>query len=342
MMQQTPIRLQDIARKLNVSTSTVSKALKGAPEINQHTRKKVQDLAKALNYAPNQIAQSLRSQQTRTLGVIVPNLVSHFFAASISGMQDAAALQGYNLIICQSSESFQKEKKQLLTLIASRVDGLLVSLSKETSSYEHLQAVYDKGIPLVMFDRTCEAINSSKVTVDDLEGAFKATVHLLERGYRRIAHISGPAHLSISQKRMEGYLKAHRFYGLEPKAALIHHCTFLKEEVIRITHQLMNLPKPPDALFAINDGVALQAMQTIKSKGFKIPEDIALVGFTNTPDAALLEPSLTTVAQPSYQLGQMAATHILEQIRHPEAFTPRSIVLNTDLVVRESSKRRVS
>ncbi len=337
MIKQGPTRLLDIARALKLSPSTVSKALNGAPEINPDTRKRVKEKASSLNYAPNQVAQSLRSNKTHILGVIVPNLISHFFAASLSGMQDAAAIHGFNLMVCQSNESVEKEAKLLKTLMASRVDGLLISLSKETTSFEHLQAVADRGIPLVLFDRTCEEINTSKVTVDDWDGAFKATTHLLEMGYSRIAHISGPPQLSISRTRLAGYKDAHRAFGMELDEKLICHSSFLEEDVVRLTHKLLDLPKIPDALFAINDAVAVQAMLVIKARGLKIPEDLALVGFTNTPDAALLEPSLTTISQPSYQLGKIAATHILEQIQQPDSFMPQSIILKTDLVVRESS-----
>ncbi|MBW3545980.1 MAG: LacI family transcriptional regulator, partial [Bacteroidetes bacterium] len=330
------------ARALKLSPSTVSKALNGAPEISPDTRKRVKEKAKTLNYAPNQVAQSLRSNKTHILGVIVPNLVSHFFSASLSGMQDAAAVHGYNLMVCQSNESVLKEKKLLQTLIASRVDGLLISLSKETNDYQHIQAVADRGIPLLLFDRTCDEINTSKVTVDDWDGAFKATTHLLERGFRRIAHISGPPQLSISKKRLAGYREAHYAYGVDLDEQLICYSNLQEEDITLLTHKLLDLPNPPDALFAINDGVAIRAMLAIKSRGLKIPENIALVGFTNTPDAALVEPSLTTISQPSYQLGKIAANHIMEQIQQPVGFMTQSIMLRTELVVRDSTEKPAS
>ena len=342
MNRQKPVKLIDIARELKLSTSTVSKALKGDKEISDKTRKAVARMAEHMQYAPNTIAQSLRSSSTHRIGVIVPNLVSHFFSASISGMQDVAAEKGYQLILCQSNESYEKEIQLIQTLIVSRVDGLLISLSKETDSYSHLESLYARGIPLVLFDRTCEEIKSSKVTVDDQAGAYTATMHLLERGYRSIAHVSGPPQLSISKKRLAGYKEALRDWGLAVEDGLIFHCNFLKEEVAALTHQIVDSDKQVDAVFAINDAVAMEVMLGLKKRGVKIPEEIALVGFTNTPDAALLEPALTTISQPSYQLGKIAAMHLLEQIQQPDSFMPQSIMLNTNLVVRSSSRKKLA
>ena len=337
MIKQRPTKLQDIAKELNISTSTVSKALNGVEQINPRTRKAVENMAKLMNYEPNQIAQSLRSNKTKILGVVVPNLVSHFFSASISGMQDVAAKNGYNLIICQSNESYEKEVKVVQTLIASRVDGLLLSLSRETSSYQHLESVFARGIPLVLYDRTCDAIKSSKVTVDDYDGASKAVEHLLERGFKRIAHLSGPTHLSISKDRLKGYRDALDKWSIEPDESLILHTNMQEADVIQKTKILLDLPEPPDAIFAITDPVATYAMQVIKARGLHIPRDIAIIGFTNIPEASLIEPSLSTIEQPAYQLGKIALNHILEQIEHPEEFVPQSIVLKTNLVVRDST-----
>lgn len=337
MIKQRPTKLQDIARELNISTSTVSKALNGVEQINPRTRKAVENMAKRLNYEPNQIAQSLRNNKTKILGVVVPNLVSHFFAACISGMQDVAASSGYNLIICQSNESYQKEVKVVQTLIASRVDGLLLSLSSETETYKHLETVFSRGIPLVLYDRTCEAIKTSKVTVDDHDGAFKAVEHLIEMGYKRIAHLSGPEYLSISKSRLKGYLDALERNGIEADQEIVCHSSLREDDVVQKTRALISLPHPPDAIFAITDMVATKAMQVIKAKGMRIPNDIALIGFTNIPEASHIEPTLTTVAQPAYQMGKIAVHHILEQIEHPEEYVPQSIVLNTNLVIRNST-----
>ena len=338
-MKKEPTTLRDIALNLGVSISTVSRALSGAPEVNDQTKEAVLKAAKRLNYEPNHVAQSLRSNKTKTIGIVVPNLISHFFSATISGIQTTAAEKGYNVMICQSNESFATEVSNIHMMMSHRVDGLLISLSKETESYDHLHTILNRGIPLVFFDRVCDELNTSRVTVDDHDGAFKATEHLIETGRRRIAHICGPEQLSISKNRLQGYLDALKMHGIPVSEELILHSSFKDEDIAEHTNTLLNLPNPPDAIFAVNDLVAVQAMLAIKKRGLRVPQDIAMVGFTNTPVSALIEPSLTTVAQPAYQIGHIAAKHILEQINYPQEFIPQSIVLQTELVVRNSSRR---
>ena len=338
-MKKGPATLRDIARQLNISISTVSRALGGSPDINKDTRKAVMEIAKELAYEPNQVAQNLRKNKTNTLGMIVPELATHFFSANLSGFQDVAAGKGYNVMICQSNESYEEEIKNINTLVASRVDGLIISLSKETRNYDHLQSLFNRGIPLVFFDRVCDEINTSRIIVDDHDGAFKATEHLIEMGYKRIAHLSGPENLSISKRRLEGYLDAMKKHNMPVLPEFVRHSSLSERDVIDQVNALLNLPEPPDALFAINDPAAVQALQVIKERGLKVPEDLALVGFNNDPVTALLEPSLTTIAQPAFQLGQLAARHILEQINHPTEFIPQKVVLKTELIIRNSSKR---
>jgi LacI family transcriptional regulator len=337
-MRKGPATLKDIAKQLNVSISTVSKALGGSPEISKDTRKAVQGLARQMDYEPNQVAQNLRRNKTSTLGMIVPELATHFFAASLSGFQEVAAAKGYNVMICQSNECYEEEIRNIDTLVASRVDGLIISLSKETSAYDHLRALFKRGIPLVFFDRVCDEINTSRIMVDDKDGAFKATEHLIQGGYQRIAHLSGPEKLSISKHRLDGYLEALRSYQRPVLPELIRQSNLSTEDVIHQVNALLNLPQPPDALFAFNDQVAIQALQLMKARGISVPENMALVGFNNDPLTAHIEPSLTTVAQPAYQLGQLAARHILEQINHPDEYIPHKVVLKTELIVRDSSR----
>jgi DNA-binding LacI/PurR family transcriptional regulator len=338
-IKKEQVTLRDIAKNLNISISTVSRALRNAPEISKKTRNIVTGMAKKLNYQPNQVAQSLRTKKTNTLGIIVPDIVTHFFSANISGIQEMTAKEGYNIIICQSNECYETEVKYINTLVASRVDGLLISLSRETTASKHLKTLENKNIPFVLFDRVSEEINTSKITVDDHDGAFKATEHLIEMGCKRIAHLSGPEKLSISKSRVQGYLDALNKNGIQPAAELLRHSSLSEEDIIAQVNTLLDLPQLPDAIFAINDPVAIKAMLMIKERGLKIPEDIALVGFTNEPVSALIEPSLSTVAQPAYQIGQIAARQVLEQINEPDNFTPQSIVLQTELIVRNSSRK---
>lgn len=339
-MKKGQATLRDIARSLNISVSTVSRALSGSPAINRETRKAVQQVAKNMSYEPNQVAQNLRKNKTNTLGIVIPDLSTHFFSANISGIQEVAAEKGFNVMVCQSNESYEKEVKNIQTLVASRVDGLLISISRETVDYEHLKALKLRNIPLVFFDRVCEEIEASKITVDDHDGAFKATEHLLKVGCRRIAHLSGPETLSISKSRRQGYLDALKQYSIQPEQELIRHSSLSKQNIIEQVQALLSLPTPPDAIFAINDSVAIQAMLLIKEKGLKIPEDIALVGFNNEPETPLIEPSLSSVAQPAYEIGQIAARHLLEQISTPEDFLPQRIVLKTELIRRDSSRKQ--
>ena len=330
--------LRDIALRLGVSVSTVSRALNNAPEVNKRTKEAVLEMAKALHYAPNHVAQSLRSNKTKTIGIIIPNLISHFFSATISGIQDTAARQGYNVMICQSNESFATEVNNVQMMLAHRVDGILISLSRETPSYEHLQAVFQRGTPLVFFDRVDETLPASRVMVDNQDGAFKATEHLIKTGCRRIAHIAGPPQLSITKSRLLGYQEALEAYNIPVRKELIRHTDLTKEETARHIHALLKADVILDAIFAFTDLVATQAMQIIKQHKKKVPEDVAVIGFTNTPVSAFIEPALTTVAQPAYQIGQIAAKHLLDQIWQPKNFVPQSIVLKTELIIRESTR----
>lgn len=303
-MKKGQVTIRDIALKLNISISTVSRALRNSPEIKLETRKKVLAMAEKLNYSPNVVAQSLRVNKTKTLGIVVPELASHFFASNISGIQDTAYRRGYNVMICQSNENFEQEKSDIRTLVSSRVDGLLISLSRETVSFDHLQNLIDREIPFVLFDRILEGLPVSTVTVDDTLGAYKVTRHLIEQGCKRIAFISGPKGMYISQKRMAGYEKALKEEGIPLETGLVKHSDLTVEVTQSLVGELLDGPERPDAIFAINDPVAIDVMKFLKAKGMRIPQDIALVGFTNMPVSDALEPALSTVDQPAYEMGR--------------------------------------
>ena len=337
-MKDQSTTLRDIALKLGVSVSTVSRALNNAPEVNKRTKEAVMEMARALNYAPNHVAQSLRSNKTKTIGIIIPNLISHFFSATISGIQETAVREGYNIMIAQSNESFETEVSNVQMMLAQRVDGILISLSRETKSYDHLEAVLQRGIPLVFFDRVCDSLPASRVMVDNQEGAFKATELLINSGCQRIAHIAGPPQLSISRSRLQGYRDAHEAYGLPYREEFIRHTDLTEEETALQIQALLEADIAPDAIFAFTDLAATQAMQMVKQYQKKVPQDIAIIGFTNTPVSAFIEPALTTVAQPAYEIGQIAARHLLDQIWQPQNFVPQSIVLQTTLIIRESTR----
>jgi DNA-binding LacI/PurR family transcriptional regulator len=340
-MKKGQITIKDIANELKISVSTVSRALRDAPEINPATKKIVVDMAKKLNYEPNNVAISLRNSRTHTLGIIVPDLTIHFFASNISGIQDVAAAHGYNVMICLSNESYQTEISNVNTLVTSRVDGILASLSRETANYDHLNNLRAKGIPLVLFDRVSDEVDTSKVIVDDHDGAFMAVEHLIQTGCKRIAHISGPESLSISKTRLKGYLDAMQAYNMEVSDELIVRTNLTENDNYDTAKALIDIPNPPDGIFAITDPVAIRAMVAIKEKGLRIPEDIAVVGFTNAPISTIIEPSLTTVSQPAYSIGQISANLVLDQINNPEEFIHQSVVLKTELIVRNSTRKKV-
>jgi LacI family transcriptional regulator len=334
------VTMKEIAKKLGVSVSTVSRALKDSPELHPDTKKRIVEMAKSMNYQYNLLAQSLRISRSKVLGVIVPELTSHFFSSNISGIQDTAYKRGYNIMICQSNESYEQEKANIKTLVSSQVDGLLISLSRETKNYDHLQELYDREIPFIMFDRVTEEIPVSKVTVDDAHGAYLAVNHLLEQGCRKIAYFSGPEDLYISKKRKEGYLEALKEFGISEKESRIYITDLTPEMNRQITLRMLKEEEHPDAIFAMIDPLAVDVMMVLKEKGIKIPGDIALAGFTNNPTSAVVEPSLTTVSQPGYEMGQIAANHLLDQLDEVVSDDPESFILLTTLVVRDSSKKQ--
>lgn len=334
------VTMKEIAKKLGVSVSTVSRAMKDSPELHPDTKKRIVEMAKSMNYQYNLLAQSLRISRSKVLGVIVPELTSHFFSSNISGIQDTAYKRGYNIMICQSNEFFEQEKANIRTLVSSQVDGLLISLSRETKTYEHLQDIYDRGIPFIMFDRVTEEIPVSKITVDDAHGAYLVVKHLLDQGCRKIAYFSGPEDLYISKKRKEGYLEALAEYGIPEKDSKVFFTDLTPEMNRKVTLEMLESGDLPDAIFAMIDPVAVDVMIVLKEKGIKIPDQIALAGFTNNPTSAVVEPSLTTVSQPGYEMGQLAANHLLDQLEEIVPDDPQSFVLLTTLVPRNSSKKK--
>jgi len=298
-------------------------------------------MARQLNYEPNRVAQSLRSNRTNTLGVIVPEIALHFFSTSISGIQKYAAEQGYSIMITQSLESFTTEKNNIQMLMASRVDGLIISLSSETKNVDHLKKILEKKTPIVMFDRVSDELDISKVIVDDHDGAFKATSHLIKTGCKRIAFLGGPENLYISEQRKKGYLDALRKYNAPIVEELIVHCKDLQHDAIRGAKKLLALSNRPDAIFCVNDPIAVSVMQLVKEKGISIPDELSLIGFTDEPASRYIEPSLTTVAQPAFELGQEAAKLFFDQVRNKENFKPIIKVVPTQLIIRSSTRQEV-
>ena len=344
-MRYNQVTIKDIARELGISPSTVSRALKDHPDISPETKKAVNELAEKLNYQPNIVALSLRQSKTNTLGVIIPEIVHFFFSTVISGIEDIAYSAGYNVILTQSNESSQREMTDMKALFNSRVDGMLLSLSRETTNFDHIESMMAKGVPMVFFDRVYDHPNTSKVIVDDLSGAKEATLHLIEQGCKRIAHIEGPTNLAITKQRLEGYLEALKEKGIPIDKDLIIPCSDPSIEGGKIaTEKILAMANVPDGIFATNDPVAMGAMQAIRAKGLKIPQDIAVVGFSNWLFSSMMDPPLSSVDQPGFEMGQEATKLLIRQIetKSKEDVDPKpeTKVLKTKLVVRESSSRK--
>jgi len=331
------VTIKDIARLLGMSPSSVSRALHDHPDISPATKEKVLALAKKLDYQPNSIARSLKIRKTRTIGVLVPTIRHDFFASVISGIEEVAYQAGYSIFVSQSNENYEREMLNVQALLSNRVDGLLVSISQTTKSSENFRAILKKGIPLVFFDRAFEDLPANRVIVDDYDGAYRAVDYLISRGYKKIAHLAGPSYLSISRERYSGYRTALKDHNIRFRANYVVSGGLEEKDGIEGMTRLFDLGEKPDAIFAVNDPVAIGAFIKIREKGLKIPDDIALVGFSNNPITSLIEPPMTTVEQPSHKLGQTAATLLLEQIENDSDGETKTIVLKTKLIVRGST-----
>ena len=330
----------DIAIKLNVSISTVSRALRNAPDINPETKKAVLDLAHQLDYQPNTIATSLRKNKTDIIGVMVPEFVHAFFPSIILGIQEVANAAGYKVMVMQSGESLEIEKHNLQAMVSSRVDGLILAITRETNDYEHIISAQRKGLPIVFFNRVVDELQGSKVMVDDYKGAYIAVQHLIQTGCRRIAHLAGPENMTIGRNRLNGYLDALKAHQVPIEDELIMHCDFVDGRARACTQTLLALENRPDALFAVNDPTAIEALICIRENGLSIPDDIALAGFSNAPHGAFVTPSLTSVVQPIHEIGGLAAQLLLRQIKAPQQFIPETHVLDTTLVIRQSTRAK--
>lgn len=338
-MRSNQITIKDIARILGISASTVSRALKDHPDINVDTKKAVNELAGKLKYRPNAVALSLKNSRSYTIGVIIPEIVHYFFSSVISGIEDVASQKGFTVIICQSNESYDREVANARTLLSHRVDGILISVSKDTHTFNHLLDLQEGGIPLVFFDRIAPEIVADQVIIDDLEAAYKATRHLIENGRKRIAHFAGPQSLVIGRERLQGYINALTEAGLLVDNRLIIEAdTF--EKARNAIGKMIDTGNIPDGIFAVNDMTAIGAMQTIQRKGIKIPEEISIVGFSDGYLSGITDPNLSSVDQHGYEMGTTAAELLFKRILSTETtYLPEVKVLNADLIIRGSSTK---
>ncbi len=334
------ITIKDIARELNISTSTVSRALRDSSEIGAETKKRVLELAHRLDYNPNPVALSLLSSQSNDIGVIVPEIANPFFAIVIAGIEDVAFAQGYHVVIYQSHEDYEREVLNVKHIYNRRKDGLLVSIATTTQDYSHFKTIHERGFPIVFFDRICEEIDTHKVSVDDFEGAYTATEHLIKQGCERIAHVSGPDHLLISRRRLHGYRAALLDYGKPINDDWVISSAYSPASALEATRVLLAKAERPDGIFASSDNIAIGCHAAITEAGLSMPDEIALIGFSDLPMAALMNPPLSSVAQPAFEMGRSAAELLINLIRNPgEHTTSISNVLKTKLIARKSSLR---
>ena len=328
------VTIKDIANKLGVSISTVSRALKDHPDISEKTREAVQELAKILGYKPNLIALNLKHSRTNTIGVLVPEVEHYFFSTILNGVEEVAYKHNFSVMVFQSNESYLREVLNTQTLLANRVDGVLASFSKNTHDFSHFQQLVDNEIPLVFFDRERDDLHADSVIVDDYTGAYNAVSHLISKGCTKIAFYSAPQHLVLGKNRLEGYRAALEDNGIAFTPDLVYSCdTFNESE--KISRSILKKHDRPDAIFAVNDLTAIGAMKIAKNLGLRIPEDIRFVGFENSRSSWICEPELTTVDQFGFELGKKATELLLARIKLEtfEYETEKKIV-KTHLVIR--------
>ena len=337
-MKNHAVTIKDIARILGISKSTVSRALSEHSDVNAETRRRVLEVAEQLQYQPNSIALNLKQQRTNTIGVLIPDTGNPFFSRAVSGIQKIANIAGYNVMVCQSNESYETEKSNLQSLIATHVDGVLISISRETERTDHFETLLKKNIPVVFFDRICKALDTSQVYTDNYDIAFEATQYLIAKGCRRIATITGPRHLYTSFNRFQGYMDALTKNNLEFNPDYLLLTDYKKERVQDYTRHLLSLQERPDAIFAMNDIIAIEMMHIIKKQGLSVPDDVSVLGFNNEPISEFVEPSLSTVDHPAHDIGAAAAEILLAQIKDP-GHQPMKKLIRSKLVIRESTER---
>lgn len=337
------VTIKDIAKALNFSTSTVSRALRGSHEISEETKKLVLEYAEKINYRPNPIALSLKERRSRAIGVVVSEIANTFFSEAINGIESIAYNRGYHVIITQSHESEEREKVNVMHHASRSVDGLLVSLSSGTVDVTYLKELQEKGLPIVFFDRITDEIDTHKVTANNSLGAFHATEHLIYQGFKKIAHITSAPYLSITKERLQGYKEALEKHHIPFNESLIKHCNhggMIAEEVEDALSELFKGKSKPDAIFTASDRITVVCFAALKH--LKPANGVGFAGFSNTKVGELFNPSLTVVQQPAFEIGQTAIEMLIEMIESRRPVVDfKTKVLETKLIVRESSMKKV-
>jgi len=337
-MDNKEITIYDIAKRLNVSTATVSRSLNNHPAVSKKTKKKIEDAAKEMGYRSNLFASNLRKRHTHTLGVIIPKLNSSFVSSVLAGIESVASQSGYNLIIAQSHENVKKEIENVKTLYNSRVDGLIASLAFDTKDISHFAPFFEKEIPVIFFDRVSHDQKGARIVIDNFKAGYEATIHLIEQGCKRIAHITGNLSRNVYDDRLKGFKAALSEHNLpfQKEGIIINNLD--EESTIAAAEQILALPTLPDGLFITNDSCAAICMQKLKESGIRIPEDMAIVGFNNDLISRIIEPNITTINYPGKEMGEIVAH---QMVNHLEGISPMSltntIIINSELIIRGSS-----
>jgi len=336
------ITLKQIAEKLGISITTVSKALKNYSDVSPKTKKAVLELAESLSYEPNSFAVNLRTKESKTIGLIIPEVVHHFFSSVINGIIDQAEKSGYLVIILQSNESLELEKKQVQLLMNKRVDGIILSLSNESNDDEHIKDIIRKEVPFVMFDKISKLISCSKVIINDQKAASDAVEHLISKGCKKIAHIRGPVNPQNAIDRFLGYKKALEKNNIQFDSKLVYTCTDVTfEEGKEFAAQILKDHPDVDGIFVITDLVAVGVLAYFNEINIKVPDKIKVIGFSNWFMSQVITPKLSTVDQPSYEMGIKSFNLLLDEIntrKELKPFEPKTIELSTSIIERESTK----
>ncbi|NVJ85287.1 MAG: LacI family DNA-binding transcriptional regulator [Algoriphagus sp.] len=342
MAEKRRITLKDIARELGISVSTASRALNSYPGISEETIQMVQEFAKKHNYVPNSIAVNFRKNKTMTIGMVVPEVVHYYFSSIISGALQAANLKGYRLLISQTQEKAEQELHACHGMLAGNVDGLLISISNETSDVSHLQEFLDEGKPVVQFDKYSDQLTTPKVITDDFQSAYRAVKHLIDQGCKKIAHINGLEQVQNSKDRLGGYLKVLSDHNLEQNPEWIPHCQDISEaEGYAYAKQLMESSNPPDAIFCITDLVALGVMNYLRDAKIRVPEEVSVMGFSNWKISEVMQPSLSTVEQHGFLIGQKAMDLLIESLQSTDKASSNKVIeVPSDLIIRKSTLKK--
>lgn len=339
-MSTKKITIHNIGAKLGLAASTVSRALNNNMRISEETRKLVQQTANEMGYNPNTLASSFRTGKSKTIGIVIPRINRHFFSYAIAGMEQITNPAGYNLMICQTNENLEEEKRNVQTLVNNRVDGIIMSISVNTKNCSHIKAALNAGIQVVQFDRVSKDLNIDKVVNDNIYGGYQITKHLIEEGCRKIVHAAGPLHNNVYADRCSGYKMAMNEAGLEIAPNMIVELPLTREAGENYAKELIENGILPDAIFSASDYSALGILIEMKKQNIAIPEQISIAGFANEPFTEYIEPSMTTAEQHALEMGRSAANLLIERLNGKlEITVPRTLVIKPELITRKSTDK---